>query len=72
MTDYRPRYKPHRLNLGSEKESTFAVIEEHSRTIVAKGPMNYDDALKIADRKNAELAASRISASKPKRKKARK
>ena len=57
--DYRERYKPHCVRIGLARVD-FDVIEELSGRVVAKGPMSYEDALDIADRKNAELAACRL------------
>ena len=53
--DYRERYKP----LFRVKSSDYAVIEEHSKRIIAPGPLSYDEALTIADRENA-LKAERV------------
>jgi hypothetical protein len=56
MTDYRPRYKPFYIR----RARAYEVIEEHSGVVFDIGPMTYDEAQDIADRKNAELAALRV------------
>ena len=53
--DFRERYKP-LFRVGS---SDYAVIEEHSKRIVAPGSLSYDEALDISDRENA-LKAERV------------
>jgi hypothetical protein len=58
VLDYRIRYKP--LYLGGSA-SDYAVIEEHSNAIVHTGPLDYDEALEIADRKNAERSAQVVA-----------
>jgi hypothetical protein len=55
MIDYRERYKP----LFRVKTGDYAVIEEHSKKPIHKGPLTYGEAQDIADLQN-ELKAERV------------